>query len=346
MKKIIFVLFAVQISILFYSCGTGGPVTAQVAGQAGNMGFSGLPPGLMYNQFLPDEFKNSGWKDDSELYEKLDEIAEVERSGARIIGLGFTEAALREQLMDYAGAVSAAYKEMTLVRDYGHGVPVDIEEALTIIRNYLDGVSGGKDGVLAASGILAYMYGSWKEAASLLSAPAERDREPDSYLRWMTTVCAMEERANEDSFKAAKLNYCIFRARFGDSPEYWYRGARAFDGTMAAHYAERCIGLNPEGDSAAECRKILARYLGVNDDNILTRGEIEDYIIQAAYEESPEILDNLMPVITLPDNAFAMYAIGAMQSLLPLPGFKEYFESKAESSGGRLKERLDYIVRG
>jgi hypothetical protein len=49
----------------------------------------------------------------------LDDFAQLERSGTWLQGMGFTESGIRENAGDYAGAVTAAYKELSWM--YGMG---------------------------------------------------------------------------------------------------------------------------------------------------------------------------------------------------------------------------------
>ena len=50
----------------------------------------------------------------------LDEIAELERAGIFINGMGLREAALRQKIDDHPGAVLAVFKELSWA--YGHGL--------------------------------------------------------------------------------------------------------------------------------------------------------------------------------------------------------------------------------
>ncbi|WP_461247108.1 hypothetical protein, partial [Treponema sp. R6D11] len=63
---------------------------------------------------------------------RLDEIAALERAGSWFQGMGMAESGLRESSGDYAGAVAAAYKEMSWA--YGKGLikKEDLERGLAV----------------------------------------------------------------------------------------------------------------------------------------------------------------------------------------------------------------------
>jgi hypothetical protein len=157
-------------------------------------------------------------------------------------------------------------------------------------------------------------------------------------------VCELERGGSP----SARASYGSIRARYDNFPEYWYRGARIFSGNIAAEYAERCIGLAPEGPFAAECRVILAGALGLapqDGGSVMARSEIEGIVSRAAAEQRPELLAALMPLLSLPDNSGTFYAVGALRALAASARFRDYFSAEAARGKGRLHERLAYIAR-
>jgi len=50
--------------------------------------------------------------------------------------------------------------------------------------------------------------------------------------------------------------------------------------------------------------------------------------------------------MTLPDNPYTLYALGALKALSSVPDFRSFFVETALKSPGRLGERLNYISRG
>jgi hypothetical protein len=193
---------------------------------------------------------------------------------------------------------------------------------------------------------MAFIEGRWKEAEALLGPRFEDDEEPDGFARWLLLACALEQNSGARKTGAA---YGAIRARYTSFPEYWYRGARFFSGALAAEYAERCISLAPEGPFAGECREILAAAAGLEPRDgaaLKSRMEIEELLSRAVSGNDPELLSGLLPLISLPDNSYTVYAIGALQALAMAPRFGDYLEALGKKSSGRLAERLRYICRG
>jgi hypothetical protein len=118
---------------------------------------------------------------------------------------------------------------------------------------------------------------------------------------------------------------------------------------IAAEYAERCISLAPAGPFAKECRNILAASAGLDPRDgasLKSLAEIEGLLSRAVSGEDPALLSDLLPLISLPDNSYTVYAVGALRALADAPLFRDYLEALAEKSSGRLAERLRYICRG
>jgi len=286
----------------------------------------------------------------------LDGMAELERSGAWIRGMAFTESGLRENSGDYAGAVAAAYKGLSWAYGMGQLQKIDIENGL------LNALTSMNDSTVTASvnAIIAFSKGQWNEAAAGLAPLFNEFDEPDGFGRWMMLVCSLEknkadslettltEAALEGENRRTAAAYKSIRARYTPFPEYWYRGARAFSGAIAADYAETCINTSPQGPFADECRKILASFTGLKIEDgpaIKTKREIETIIAASINSGNPHILNSLLPLIGLPDNPFTVYTVGALRALTGIPVFRDYFNEKAGTSSGRLSERLIYICR-
>ena len=280
----------------------------------------------------------------SSLLITLDELAELERAGSWMQGMALTESTIRENLGDYAGAVAAASKELALA--YGLGF-IQKEEFENGLLNVLT-IDGENSVFAAANAILAFLRGQWSEAANglgMLFNYQELD-EPDGFGRWMLLVCALELN-NED--RRAGSAYKSIRARYAQFPEYWYRGARAFSGAIAAEFAENCVNSAPQGPFAEECRSILAVHSGLKIEDgrsIKTKREIDSIISQAVNSGNSQLLDLLLPLITLSDNPYTVYAVGALRTLNGIPGFRDYFSAQTAAARGRLAERLSYISRG
>jgi len=281
----------------------------------------------------------------------LEEMAELERAGSWIQGMALTESGLRESAGDLAGAVAAAYKELLWAYGLGMIQKVQIENGL------LNAINTKNDKKINAAGnaMIAFTKEKWSEAAAGLAPLFNEIDEPDGFCRWMMLVCSLEKRKLEKSNsssaeenKRALAAYGSIRARYAPFPEYWYRGARAFSGAIAADYAENCINASPNGPFAEECRKIIALFTGLSNEDglvIKTKKEIEAIISMSVNSGNPKHLDSLLPLVGLPDNPYTIFAVSALRSLTSVPRFRDYLNGQAAASSGRLAERLTYICR-
>ena len=307
----------------------------------------------------------------ADIVSDLDRIAEIERAGAFFPGLAIAESAMREKAGDLAGAAVAAYKELSWAYGYGSAAWGQIEEGL---QNALILVGEGAVGTdlerssasAALRGCIAFAREEWGLAETLLAGVCGEAEEADSFLRWMLLVCAMEQRdKNSQPSREIRSAYGIIRARYTLFPEYWYRGARAFssrdgnesDETIATSFAEQCINICPTGPFAADCRRMLAVHVGLSGlgfspdaecdySGLRTKAEIENTIRASVSGNNPSALEDLFPLIALPENPYTVFALGALKTLSSVPIFRSYFLAEANKSSGRLGERLNYISRG
>ena len=284
----------------------------------------------------------------SGIAESLEQIAELERAGGFFPGLGLAESELRERAGDYAGALVAAYKEISWAYGCGTASMSHVQDWLQSALALFENISSLSDPqrsawTRAANGCIAFVRGDWEKAEELLAGILSPSEEPDSFLRWMLLVCALEQDKSADESRAARSAYGAIRARYALFPEYWYRGAR----NIGAAYAEQCINTSPHGPFAGDSRSILAGHFGISPDgkDIRTKSEIEDILRTAASVNNPKILEELFPLMALPDNPYTVYALGAMQALASIPEFRMFFTQEALKSTGRLGERLNYISR-
>jgi hypothetical protein len=279
----------------------------------------------------------------------LEEIAELERSGGFVPGLGLAESNLREASGDYAGAVVAVYKELSWA--YGRGEGGVTREAVAAGLGSVLELGAGPGTAEAARAVLAFFEGRWHEAEVPLKQLFAKETETDAFSRWMLLVCAMEQ---GNASREIRGEYSAIRARYAAFPEYWYRGARAFRTpetavSAAGAYAERCVNLAGSGPYAPECRAILAETAGLGGKDggaIKTQAEIELLIETSLRNSQPELLAGLLPLVELPDNPYTIYASGAMRALAADEKFRAWFSSQAAKAKGRLAERLLYISRG
>jgi hypothetical protein len=74
--------------------------------------------------------------------------------------------------------------------------------------------------------------------------------------------------------------------------------------------------------------------------------EIDALVTLAINTGNPLVLENLLSLISLPDNPYTVYAVNALRALTPVPMFRDYFVRQSAYASGRLAERLFYISRG
>jgi len=316
------------------------------AGQGGSRAVAGNAAGFAAMPALAE--RNAGALTPSDVERisgLLEELAELERSGIYRPEMGMAESGLKEKLGDYAGAVVAAYKEMSWL--YGHGF-LEMEAVVQGLDRVMaiDDLEAYEGASQTAHALLAFTQGRWDDAERQLVALFGDTDEPDGFVRWMLLSCALEK---DPSDRKAGTAYRAIRARYVLFPEYWYRGAKVFSGTIASEFAETCINLAPEGPFAEECRGLLASLSGLREEDgpaIRSKNEIEGLISQAVSKGNPQLLAQLIPLITLAENPYTVYAIGALKALASNPHFKGYFDGLAVSSSGRLADRLAYICRG
>ncbi|MCL1928592.1 MAG: hypothetical protein FWG07_07355 [Treponema sp.] len=290
----------------------------------------------------------------------LDDLAELERSGGFVPGLGLAESKLREDAGDYSGAVLAVYKELSWAYAMGAGdvTKESIRQGLEKLleENTAFGPEAHKEIAAAVRAILAYFDGRYDIAEELLTKLYGKETEVDSFSRFMLLVCALEKGTAE---RDERSTYGAIRARYAGFPEYWYRYARSENASgksildespnAASAHAERCINLAPEGPYAAECRIILAKSMGLKTEDapvLKTRFEIDAAVTTAVNQRNPNLLLPLLPLAALPDNPSTLYASGAMRALAGESLFRIWFSAEAEKARGRLAERLLYISRG
>jgi hypothetical protein len=355
-KKSFFVLRAAA-AVCFCSCGISGGGTAVV---------SGLPESP--SRTLAEGAGVSGGADYRPLdLSLLDAIAETERLNGYVPGLGLKESELREAGGDLAGAVIAAYKEMAWA--YSLNNAASAEQAMSAKTSIENGIKKIKElyskenkpdvpdakrneAQAASDAALYFINGRYKEASDILSALFYNEEEPDAFSRWMRLVCAMEQ---DSANRAEQAQYAAIRARYSIFPAYWYFGARNFSGAFAADYAERCIDLYPDGPYAGECRNILAAFAGLPPQDgsmILSRNEVRQIIEASVKSYDPEMLSKIIPLISLNDNPYTLFASAALRDLASDKKYKAWFEVQADQAkknhgkNSLLAGRLNHIARG
>jgi len=285
----------------------------------------------------------------------LEELAERERSSGFAPGLGLAESSLREKSGDYAGATMAAFKELSYAYAAGAASAETVRERLAATRAAFAGRTdpGAAVAVRAVACASDFFAGNWKAAGAELQVlfPGEAEREADSFPRWMMLVCALESGGDDRNLRSS---YGAVRARYALFPAYWHRVARAAEragsegSTAAIEAAERCVSLAPAGPYADEARGLIAESIGLKKSDgkaIRSRMEIEAAARVAASERNPQVLDSIVPVLSLPDNPYTLYALGVLRGLAEDETIRKWLSARADAEVGRTRERLRYASR-
>ncbi|MDR2303912.1 MAG: hypothetical protein LBE10_04935 [Treponema sp.] len=277
----------------------------------------------------------------------LEELAETERAGTWLSGMGLLESSIREAGGDFGGALIAAYRELAVA--YSRGLIV--EDALAEgLRNVLENPEfrreGREDALKAAEGIMEFRRGNWHAAAERLK-PFAAAEDPDSFVHWLLLVCEIEGGLNGEGRRAV---YSSLRSRHGFFPEYWRRGMDYFSSSVsiAASYAENCINLAPDGPFASDCRYFLAVQAGLSENDgeaLKTKAEMETLIRAAIAGGNPLLLADLFPLIALQDNSYTFTALALLDEAASRPLFRDWFSSEADRAQGRLADRLKFLCR-
>jgi hypothetical protein len=308
---------------------------------------------------------------DPDWFDRLERMAERERSGGFEAGAGLRESTLREQGGDYAGAVFATFKELFWAYSFAAGEERrrSVESMIKAgFRGLMDNLGQMIDPASAEAArqasqvCLSFFEGRYEEAEALFAGigAGRGDAEPDEFSAWMGLVCALENMAkavspdirsgvqvdiesetppdaegtNESALRHLRASYASIRSRYETLPAYWYFGARNMKGESIPAYAERAINLSPDGPYAAESRTMIAAFTGLPEADgasILTMYEIETVVAGAVNAGNPELLAALFPLVALPDNPYTLYAAGALRGIASDSRFKNYFDAQLRS---------------
>lgn len=274
----------------------------------------------------------------------LIDLAEMERRGGFVPGMGLKEAELALANGDGGSYVLALYKEILYASDAGKLSDRGAELAAI-------GKALAETGLLApelaraqsALKSIAFLEaGAWEEAASAMPG-MERDQ-PDGMRAWILALCGLYG----DSDPQAQARYGAVQARYRGLPTYWYHAAARSDRIeLRRDAAVRCVLLSPGGPKALKAREILALSYGLGEDDAasLVLSQEAQAIIGQALESGPmENLSLLFPVLSLPDNPETLFALGALKALAADPGILKWLKLRRAEASGRLAERLAYVT--
>lgn len=287
---------------------------------------------------------------DDETATRLLEAAELERRDGYAPGSGLAESAALEGAGDCAGAVLAAYKDILYAKGAGLLADGGVDACLRDIRAASARAYGpGDERTAAVDGALgaveAFESGEWIRARDAFAAMARGDGEYDSMAAWLRVSAALESGCPDGEdlsrYSAMQSRYCAFAV-------YWLRAAR-FGGspTLKRDAAERCALLAPEGPYAAEARSIIARSYELPEGSggaMLLPKEADAILLSASSTGAFEILERLFPLLSLSDNPATFHALDGLKRLARDGRARAWVLAKADSSEGRLAERLRYAA--
>jgi hypothetical protein len=271
---------------------------------------------------------------------ELYELAWLERSRGFQAGSGRREAAIREAMGDWAGAVLASCKELSWAYSMDLLLAEDLSSRLQAL-GHLCALENGDSPDAAAYAFNAwdaYQSGSWAAAYQKLLALYPDTRSGDSYVRYLLLSCQLELKTAPASIYQ---EYSALRARYMSFPEFWLRAAHhAPTVSERQEAAELCVSLAPSGPYAAEARSLLATLAGLDakdGSSILVKREIESACAMGRWQE-------LWPLLALPDNPWTLYALSLCRQASSEAALKELFRQEAKKASGRLAERLSYVA--
>lgn len=281
----------------------------------------------------------------------LRELAQQERTDGFSPGRALAESGIRERIGDYAGATIAAFKELFYA--YALGI-ASADEVRLRLRSLSDSISGAAshDVRSAVECALAFFDERWLVGRDALRElfPRIEHEEPDSFPRWMLLVCALELNENRETTIDA---YRSIQARYSNFPTYWYRSARWefeegwVESSSTVDAAERAVSLAPDGPYADSAREILASAVGLPGSTgkyLRTKHEIETASRAAVENGDPAPLEFLLPVLSLADNPYTLYALGAFRGMASDPKMAAWLRERGERAAGRVRDRLRYAV--
>lgn len=320
-------------------------------GEGKTAGRSGVPVGETADAAgNPRETSGAPGMGVEELKQALGELAERERLGGYVPGLGLLESSLRERGGDLSGAVLAAYKELLWaysrgpVPDNQGNAPISsttIEDSLQKIRSLFP---QNKETVQAVDASVAFSRAQWSQAETLLATLSPIAEEGDSFFHLLLLICQGEQGKTGGDFFP---NYGMLLGRFERFPPYWYHGMRFAHNQFSSEYAERCIDLAPQGPYADEARAWLAKAVGLKTQDgsaLRTKAEIETLLRRALGTNQADVLLDLYPLLSLPDNPYTFFALASLGSVAQEGVFKPYLTASLRTATGRLAERLRFVL--
>ena len=208
--------------------------------------------------------------------------------------------------------------------------------------------AGGSASRIAA-GLSRHARGQWVRAAEELSGIGSVSALP--FGRYILLSALLESgRATGADFQS----YLSLEGLYRDLAGYYYhlwRGLKA-SGSAAdppVEILEKCILLAPRTRAAAESRRELARALGLgpaDGEKLLLPPELEaiDRAVRAGGD--PALLSPVLELLSIPANRYQARAEPLLRALAQRSDIRSFLEARQEKAGGRLGERLAFLLEG
>ncbi len=263
-------------------------------------------------------------------------------------GLGLMQSAAYERLGDFDSAVLTAYKEAEYGGAYGAAKVKDIQNNLLALGRKLDDKAfnpAGK-GKSALEAVTAFARQDWSTAARLL----EQRNGTGTFEKYLLLSARIEsKRAAPADIDA----YAALLPHLRSLPPYFHRLYLGLSGLpnqssdKLADVLETAINLAPHVEAAGTYRKELAGVLGLSPADgarLMTRAELSAAAEKAAATGESTLLDPLLATLELKDNRTTLIAVGILRAFAKDARHRPYFIDKKNTSAGRTRERLEYIL--
>jgi tetratricopeptide (TPR) repeat protein len=310
------------------------------------------------------------WRDKPDLMSREDALAYFEalvkddRSSAALevlrvwperygyeVGLGLRESALWEKQGNLGESVLAAAKELEYARGLGDITVSQAVARLEALEDRLRDSPYGTTGeaLRMAEALKLFLLQRWRAALSIFRAKSHAT--DSAFYRYLVTVCQLEGTMAPNS--GVLRTYASLETVFRDLPSFYYHLWRAMRSNpgyglgTARPVLERCILLAPAGPYAVPSRMEIGRLLGIGPDQgarLLLGPEIEAIAGELGAGADPAVLDPVLALVSMPDNAYSLEGMLMLQQAHRLPAARAYMATKRQSAKGRLRERLDAVL--
>lgn len=273
-------------------------------------------------------------------YEETKDILEKYfENGDYFYGLGLFASSVYERLQDYNKALLAAYL------DY------EYKECFTGINknqffNDLDSIVN----TFSSSADVFIIQNTIRFLKSLYDTSITVDYDSDFFVsKYITILKKIRDHSfsNEDveTFLALENKYSAF-------PSYYWNAWNAFIGIDSSQKATYVPLLNKilllgENIYSNQARIELGKIVGLSENeskNILLAQEVDNILRQFTITNDSNLLLPIFEVISLPENIYEINALAILKQYMSNIALRKELESKKNTSKGRLKERLDYLL--